>query len=1050
MKSILKRLGLLCVIVAGILMLGDHSFVHADQKDDDPVIVVSLGDSFSSGEGITPFYGEDLDRKDRLGNYNWLAHRSTLSWSGQIVIPEDDNKTSMPMNKYHVDVYQKGEKSSDPDKYQWYFVAASGARTKHFKNPQKKEAGSIFDLTYTQVNLPPQLDVFNEIEGTVDYVVFTIGGNDVGFVPVIEECVMRCSILGGRDVQNKIDDIWNLFYHGGINSEGEKIEAIRESIKKAYKDVHDKAPEATILVVGYPKLLYSDLSQWQGFLDIKEAEIVNQAVVEFNKQLLILVNECREKEKWDIHFVDVLGEFDGHEAYSDDPWLNSIKPFKRGQDLVQIGIVSNYSMHPNEKGAQHYAACVNRKIAQLEEIKRGESTDQSKETEIEVLTDGTCGEDLRWIITEDGVLVISGTGKMYDYNIGSDGASTAPWIKSADKIKTININEGVTGIGSGAFAGCSTVTMIDLPRSLQSVNTDAFTKCSRLAEVSYRGSEDEWTHISIGEGNECLTAAAFWFVSKDFEGSVDTVYLDSGSVNVDLVTHQQSFDYKYRLPKIREISQEIEGINNEIIDSLRGIVRDLGGAGEYIGVNNTVSYERSLAYDTVQNDNGANLILNIDYESAEYENILCVRIKNTVCTLWNERQFTHYMVYAVDLSTGHRLYGRDILDRFAVTEEGILDQLKYEISQEAKKLCLEQEGYSLDTQDIPDWLQEQINAETEASIYLNDFDEILKNGIYLDSTGYLQVYVQMQLGAASEYPLCVSIDPMPTDYIEESEDDSREVLYIIKDRFDIMEFVQANGLKKRENVEGEGWALYDPNDSEVIIMSIGEFTLNELYYASCSEVCDITLCGIRVGDEIEDLEEAMSGYGQCTAKEQSVNNGLLETTIHLAANDGVHYNVRFTQSEDMVTSWYVYMESEEEMKSFTIPEWAENQSVVIKNNTIVFLRTGGLLYGDNQESEYCGHIYYYDENEIVSRFVSFYVLDSEESAKAMCEDLADYTFNEGKNYFGHFPGEAIYNYSGKIVYYEATDEYRSSRKGQTVEKVISDYKSYGWTIKDYR
>ena len=38
--------------------------------------MVSLGDSYSSGEGIEPFYGQNESTADKVKNQDWLAHRS--------------------------------------------------------------------------------------------------------------------------------------------------------------------------------------------------------------------------------------------------------------------------------------------------------------------------------------------------------------------------------------------------------------------------------------------------------------------------------------------------------------------------------------------------------------------------------------------------------------------------------------------------------------------------------------------------------------------------------------------------------------------------------------------------------------------------------------------------------------------------------------------------------------------------------------------------------------------------------------------------------------
>ena len=123
-----------------------------------------MGDSYSSGEGIEEFYGQDKDLNDKVQDNDWLAHRSCQSWPSLLKVPGIDGD----MGDYKVSL---GETSSNS--CQWYFAAASGAETKHFQNEQKKEYhrwtgpfSAIEGVKY----LPRQLDAFNNIKGDVDYV----------------------------------------------------------------------------------------------------------------------------------------------------------------------------------------------------------------------------------------------------------------------------------------------------------------------------------------------------------------------------------------------------------------------------------------------------------------------------------------------------------------------------------------------------------------------------------------------------------------------------------------------------------------------------------------------------------------------------------------------------------------------------------------------------------------------------------------------------------------------------------------------------------------
>lgn len=77
---------LLAVVVLISAIQINRGTAYADNNQD-KVVVVSLGDSYSSGEGIEPFYGQDKSLKNKVKDLNWLAHRSAKSWPGLLEIP---------------------------------------------------------------------------------------------------------------------------------------------------------------------------------------------------------------------------------------------------------------------------------------------------------------------------------------------------------------------------------------------------------------------------------------------------------------------------------------------------------------------------------------------------------------------------------------------------------------------------------------------------------------------------------------------------------------------------------------------------------------------------------------------------------------------------------------------------------------------------------------------------------------------------------------------------------------------------------------------------
>ena len=92
---------------------------------------------------------------------------------------------------------------------------------------------------------------------------------------------------------------------------------------------------------------------------------------------------------------------------------------------------------------------------------------------------GFCGYDLKWHLTDDGVLTITGEGKMNEY---SDSYNSAPWVNY--NIKRIIIGDGITTIGEGAFRGCSSLTSVTIPNSVTTIEQSAFGGCSSLTSVT--------------------------------------------------------------------------------------------------------------------------------------------------------------------------------------------------------------------------------------------------------------------------------------------------------------------------------------------------------------------------------------------------------------------------------------------------------------------------------------------------------------------------------------------------------------------------------------
>jgi len=103
----------------------------------------------------------------------------------------------------------------------------------------------------------------------------------------------------------------------------------------------------------------------------------------------------------------------------------------------------------------------------------------------EIIDEGECGVNLKWVITDDGVITISGSGDMFDYEYNNPYGTTAPWGVHHNLYSTIIIEEGVTGIGGFAFSSCYNLTgILSLPESIKSIGDHAFQSCYFIGSLT--------------------------------------------------------------------------------------------------------------------------------------------------------------------------------------------------------------------------------------------------------------------------------------------------------------------------------------------------------------------------------------------------------------------------------------------------------------------------------------------------------------------------------------------------------------------------------------
>lgn len=97
------------------------------------------------------------------------------------------------------------------------------------------------------------------------------------------------------------------------------------------------------------------------------------------------------------------------------------------------------------------------------------------ETQTDQVLTGNCGESLTYRFTQ-GILTISGSGKMYDYEEASPFADDMT-------VKNAVVKKGVTYIGEYAFTYCGQLAGVELANTITDIGGYAFSECSALVSI---------------------------------------------------------------------------------------------------------------------------------------------------------------------------------------------------------------------------------------------------------------------------------------------------------------------------------------------------------------------------------------------------------------------------------------------------------------------------------------------------------------------------------------------------------------------------------------
>ncbi|MFE9722355.1 SGNH/GDSL hydrolase family protein [Streptomyces sp. NPDC005794] len=130
----------------------------------------------------------------------------------------------------------------------------------------------------------------------------TAGGNDVGFADVMQTCVLQSEATCVNRVNTAVSQMQN---------------SLPGSLDSLYGGIRARAPQAQVVVLGYPRFYKLSGSCVAGLTETERGAINNASDV---------LNGVLAKRAADAGFTysSVVDEFTGHELCSGDAWIHSV------------------------------------------------------------------------------------------------------------------------------------------------------------------------------------------------------------------------------------------------------------------------------------------------------------------------------------------------------------------------------------------------------------------------------------------------------------------------------------------------------------------------------------------------------------------------------------------------------------------------------------------------------------------------------------------------------------------------------------------------------
>lgn len=310
--------------------------------------VVALGDSYTSGEGASitatrdgePDHGSSYYKETDFGGHldnregRNACHRSREAWPRKTQLSDKTASIGARADSWDTSL-------------DFQFLACSGAQSFNV-NDSSADANAFGELPRGQYGEMSQIDK-GYLTPDTTLVMLSIGGNDAGFKDVITNCFYSDCDVFQRDLADKIQG------------------PVKSSVLQTLRRIRVKAPNARIVLMGYPVLL-SGTCPNVATISQNEVDWLREILTGVTPSVMRSIVSTLRSEGASIEYADPVSDFAGRGICGDPEHIRGVvQDTTEGDKPKKAGVwpPSAQSFHPNVDGTSDYASAARRAILAL-------------------------------------------------------------------------------------------------------------------------------------------------------------------------------------------------------------------------------------------------------------------------------------------------------------------------------------------------------------------------------------------------------------------------------------------------------------------------------------------------------------------------------------------------------------------------------------------------------------------------------------------------------------------------------------------------------------